>query len=533
VQTIAKSTVGSVLLLTAISLGTLFFRLGSLPLSGSDEPRYARIAEEMHDRGAWVTPTLEDTPWLEKPPLYYWITIPFYSLFESNETAARFGPALSALITALAIFWLGTNLRNRSSGLLAASILLTSLGFIGYGRSASTDMPFTCCLTLGLAILAAAVKKDPGTVKVLAAYIFLGLAVLGKGPVAIILAIGIGLMFWYLTERGNIPSRWRIAPGVLILLLVSAPWFWLVFKQNGYTFITTFFINHNIARYISGIHHHSQPFYYYIPVLLALLFPWSGWLPFLFTRSPLEEIRRWRDWDPSMLFLGCWFLFPLLFFSLSDSKLAGYILPSLPPLALFLGLRITQWMERPLRSSNMRISMVLSLIFSLTMAIAAPVYFHKLYGGNWKTGLILSPFLLIPSLFAVVFEFRGHCGKAIKMTILHSLLIVFAAVQFAFPVLGDYLSTRRLAFLSLEVRHAGEPIVTYGYKDHSLDYYTGYQVLGKEENGLSLLQLSRENGHILVVTKESKIREFSWLKECSIEVLGEQGYFRLLRLSKK
>ena len=144
----------SLIILIAISLGSLFFRIGSLPLSGADEPRYARIAQEMHERGTWVTPLLEGKPWLEKPPLYYWITSPLYSLFHSNETSARIGPAICGLITALTIFWLGSMLWTRQAGLIGALILLTSLGFAGFGRGASTDMPFACCLTLGWWLLA-------------------------------------------------------------------------------------------------------------------------------------------------------------------------------------------------------------------------------------------------------------------------------------------------------------------------------------------------------------------------------------------
>ena len=532
-QTIAKSTLGSVILLIILSLGMLFFRLGSLPLSGSDEPRYARIAEEMHTSGDWVTPTLEGKSWLEKPPLYYWLTIPFYSLFQTSETAARFGPALSALLATLAVFLLGTALKNRSAGLLSALILLTSLGFIGYGRSASTDMPFTCCLTLGLAILASAVKKDPGVLKALSAYVFLGLAVLGKGPVALILALGIGLIFWYLNEGGSVLTRWRIASGIPVLLLVSVPWFWLVFRQNGYSFVTTFFVNHNIARYVTEIHHHSQPVYYYIPVLAALFFPWSGWLPFLFTKTPLQLIRCWRNWDPVTLFLVCWFIFPLFFFSLSDSKLAGYILPSLPPLSLILGLRICEWMVNPVRTSTLRTSMILHLVFSITMAVAAPICFNVFYGGNWKTGLMLSPVLFLPACLAAVFGFRGQIRKSILITVLHGMLIVIAVTQFAFPVLGDYLSTRKLARISLEVRTAEEPIITFGYTDHTLDYYTGYQVEENVENTVSLLAYSEKHRHFLIVTKERKIREFSFLKHFSFETLGEQGDFRLIRMSRQ
>jgi 4-amino-4-deoxy-L-arabinose transferase-like glycosyltransferase len=486
----------------------------------------------MYQRGAWVTPTLEHQPWLEKPPLYYWITIPFYSLFSINETSARLGPALSALITAMAVFVLGAILRNRLAGFLAASILLTGLGFIIFGRGASTDMPFTCAFTLGMAILAAAVKKDPGIGKILAAYVFLGLAVLGKGPVALILAAGIGLLFWYFNERGQVLRRWRIIPGFLILILVCAPWFWLVFKQNGYAFITTFFINHNIARFITGIHHHSQPFYYYLPVLLALFFPWSGWLPFLMPESPLQKIRGWREWDPVTLFLACWFLFPLLFFSLSDSKLPGYILPSIPPLALLLGMRLARLRQHPVRPVIQRVGMILILVFAFIAAVAALYYFQTAYGGNWKIGILLSVVLFPPALVIAIFGFRGRYARAYITTILQGILVMVAAAQFAIPVLGSYHSTRDIARSALEVRDGDEPIITYGFTHHSLNYYTGYQVDGKVDNSFMLPYILPEYKHYLVITKEEKIQDIRNLQGISIEILGKQGPFRLLRLSR-
>jgi 4-amino-4-deoxy-L-arabinose transferase-like glycosyltransferase len=502
--------------------------------------------------GNWVTPRLEGKPWLEKPPLYYWLTIPAYSVFNINETAARLGPALCALITALAIFWLGSTLWSRQAGFIAAAILLTSLGFIGFGRSASTDMPFTCCLTLALAMLLAkpgiatgvagtpAVPATPG--RTLFAYIFLGFAVLAKGPVAIILAAGILLSVWYLDERGGLFRKWHLIPGVLIAAAVSIPWFWLVFKQNGFAFISTFFINHNLARYITGIHHHSQPFFYYIPVLLALLFPWSGWLPLLISKSPLQALRRWREWDIRMVFLSCWFLFPVLFFSLSDSKLAGYILPSLPPLALIMGIYISRAIpaigvgvgigvgfSSPI--SRLRIAAALDLLFSAGMAIASPLFFQKEYGGAWKTGLLLSAAILIPAVFSFVFKLKGKCLQAFEATLLQGLVLVVVLAQFAFPVLGTYYSTRDIAHRALELRQSGEPIITYRFFHHSLHYYTDYQVAGKLDDAASLIEFARDYPGTLVVTNAAGMKEILSLREISAASLAEQGNFRLMRFS--
>jgi 4-amino-4-deoxy-L-arabinose transferase-like glycosyltransferase len=532
VQRIAKSPIGSIVLLLAVAAGTLFFRLGALPLSGNDEPRYARIAEEMYETGSWITPTLQHRPWLEKPPLYYWATIPFESFIHSRETAARLAPAFFALIAALAVFWLGCRLYSRLSGLIGASVLLTSLGHIVGGRTAATDMPFTCCLTLCLVILASAVEKDPGPAKILAAYAFLGLAALGKGPVAIVLATGIGMLYWYFDESGRILRRWRPLRGALVFLLVSVPWFWLAFRENGFAFIATFFVNHNLARYVTEIHHHAEPFWFYLPVILLLLFPWSGWLPLLLHKSSLPAIRRWKDWDHRFLFLVSWCLFPLIFFSLSGSKLAGYILPSLPPLALLLGIRMARWVESDIGPLLPRVSAIASLLISAAMAVAAPIYFLK-YGGSAGIGLMLSAVFLVPSILAACFAFRDQGGKVVATVLIQGILLIGTTVQFAVPLLGDYMSARSLAEEALNERLPGEAIITFGITDHSLDYYTGYQVLGKVDDTASILSLLREHGSILAVTEEQKIGLIEVDGSFSTKLLGQQGELRLLRMTIK
>ena len=529
-----RRALSSVILLVAISCGSLFFRLGSLPLSGADEPRYARIAQEMHDQGNWVTPSLQGKPWLEKPPLYYWLTIPFYSL-AIDETTSRLGPALCALITGLAVFWIGP---SRTAGFIAAAILLTSLGFIGFGRSASTDMPFTCFFTLSMTMLASWDHRrpaGPGSAGVspaagwmiLLAWIFLGIAVVAKGPVALALAAGILLFVWFLDDRGVVLRSWHVVPGVILTAVVSIPWFWLAFRENGFSFIATFFINHNLARYITDIHHHSQPFYYYLPVLVALLFPWSGWLVSLADKSIWKDFRNWREWNPLAVFLACWFLFPIIFFSLSDSKLAGYILPSLPPLALILGILISRAIEQ---KSRLRAVAMTQLILSAAMAVAAPITFQKEYGGNWKVGLILSAAIALPAVFSFIFGLRGRWAHAFGATVLQGVLIVVVLAQFAFPVLGAYHSTKEMAYRTLQLRHSGEPIVTYRFFHHSLHYYTDYQVAGKLDDAGSLLEFARTNPEFLVVTNVKGMKEISAIKQLSVALLAEQGNFRLLRI---
>ncbi len=531
-KTIARHAFGSLFLLIAISVGALFFRLGSLPLMGPDEPRYARVAEEMHAQGRWTTPMLQGKPWLEKPPLYYWMTIPFLSFLNESEWAARMAPALCALLTALAAFWLGSILWTRLAGLFAASILLTSMGFIGFGRSASTDMPFTCCFTLAMALLAAVLKKNIGAAKVACAYAFLGLALLGKGPVAIILAVGIGTCFWFLDESGVALRKWRILIGIIVAAAISLPWFWLVFQQNGYSFISTFFLNHNVARYVTGIHHHSQPFYFFLPVLVGLLFPWSGWLILLF-QSPIKAIRRRREWDPGMVFLYCWAIFPIIFFSFSDSKLAGYILPSLPPIALIMGIRLSNLIDENWgKSRQMRIGMYLSMGLSLAFALAAPIYCRKEYG-NFKLGLLIGTVILAAALFGFALNRWRSKNRLVEAFILQGLLAIIATVQFASPVLSAYHSTREIALKALEIQRTGEPIVTYGFFHHSLNYYTRYKIAGDLYDPGAMSRFAQNHSSSLVVTTIDGPKTLLGIPGFSFNLLGEQGNLRLFRISQK
>src|SRR3989442_6289779 len=201
----------SLLALVALAAVTLCFRLGSLPFVGADEPRYARVAEELHEAGRWVTPLLEGRPWLEKPPFCYWITSPFVAVLGPGETAARLGPVLSGLAALLATLWLGRRLFGPEAGFYAALILATSVGFVAFGRSASTDMPLAACLTVALSLLgAAAVEPTFPRLGVTLACVFLGLAGLAKGPVALVVAAGAAALFWWLDEREGTLARWRL-----------------------------------------------------------------------------------------------------------------------------------------------------------------------------------------------------------------------------------------------------------------------------------------------------------------------------------
>jgi 4-amino-4-deoxy-L-arabinose transferase-like glycosyltransferase len=261
------------------------------------------------------------------------------------------------------------------------------------------------------------------------------------------------------------------------------------------------------------------------------MFPWSGWLVLLAGGSLRKSLRRWREWNPGTVFLACWSLVPIIFFSLSDSKLAGYILPSLPPLALLLGIRVSRILEEMKEPSRWRAAMWTHLVLSGAMSIAAVYFFQKEYGGRWGIGLVLGLVIFSPAVFA--FASGTHCKRAFKATAVQGVAVLIAVAQFAFPVLGAYHSTREIAHEALKLRSVGEPIVTYGFSHHSLHYYTGYQVAGKADDLESLRRFVRISPTALIVTKAAGLKEISTDKAFSIAPLYIQANFHLLRLSKK
>src|SRR5688572_29210901 len=265
-------------ILLALVAALLLFRLGGVPLLGPDEPRYARVAVEMSRSGDLVTPTLQGEPWLEKPALYYWMAAAAFRAFGETETAARLPSLAATLVLTGATALVGARLYGGAAGLHAGFVLGTCLLTFIYGRAASMDMLLAANVTASVGLLALAALGMAGHLAIPAAFVFAALATLAKGPLGALLpalaALGYVLAArdWRFLRRLASPIGWAL------FLLVAAPWYVLVIRSVGRAFVDTFFLDHNLQRFTSSIHRHPGPFLYYVPVLLAGLFPWSGLL---------------------------------------------------------------------------------------------------------------------------------------------------------------------------------------------------------------------------------------------------------------
>ena len=341
--------VGWALLIVATLYVCYFSHLGAIGFVGPDEPRYAWIARDMAETGDWITPRLYGKPWFEKPPLYYWGAAISFKLFGVSETAARLPSAISALLATLALAWLAWRLYGGETARWMLLLIPTSVGMIGFSHAAATDMPFSGMLTIAMVCAAVVLRLAPSEANgtnppstnlstpwaaLFLFGFFLGLAVLAKGPAGIILCGG-AVFFWALfTKRWPDAFRLLHPAAIAAFCLTALPWYILCARRNP-DFFRVFIIEHNFKRYLTPEFQHIQPFWYFALVLLAEFFPWTA--IFLWTLIVgLYQLWKTRTISPSTNFFLSWAAFCVVFFSISQSKLPGYILPAIPAIGLIL-----------------------------------------------------------------------------------------------------------------------------------------------------------------------------------------------------
>src|SRR6202166_4137891 len=390
-----------------------FSHLGAFGFIGPDEPRYAWIARDMAESGDWVTPRLYGKPWFEKPVFYYWSAALCFKLFGVNEASARLPSAVCALLATLGLAWLALRLGGGQMARWVLLLLPSTGGMIGFSHAASTDMPFSAMLSIAMVCAAVALEVVPseklfpeetreGQTVVRRAkkvvYLslalfgfFLAIAVLAKGPAALVLAGG-AILLWAATTK-----RWREALrlfhplAIVTFFLTCLPWYVLCARRNP-EFFRIFIIEHNFKRYLTPEFQHIQPFWYYVPITIIALLPWLFWLAwFAFRELSKSESSTQRS---QIFFLAAWGVFPILFFSLSKSKLPGYILPAVLPLGFLISVAVM----RALKSRHVFGRSVLGLIAVLLFVSPSWIFLSNAH----VRGPLVSLYILVAAVGGLI-----------------------------------------------------------------------------------------------------------------------------------
>ena len=322
-----RSAKAAFFIVLAVGLFLFFFRLGDRSFRNPDEGRYAEIAKEMVQSGNWAEPRLYGIDYLRKPILFYWLVAASFKVFGFSEAAARLVPALFGILGALATFFFVRRVFDLKTAFYSALILSTNVLYLGIARTLLIDMVFSFFLISGMYLFYLAVNGEKNkTRNYLLFYVSLSLAFLTKGPAAIAIMGLAGAPYLLLTRKmKSVLREMRLIPGLLIFTGIVLPWFVQISLRQP-DFLNFFFLHEHVQRFVSQNFEHQEGWFYYL-VLTPLVF-----IPWVF----FPRIKRSVDKKSVEFFLLIAAAAVVLFYSVSRSKLATYILPALPFISIWI-----------------------------------------------------------------------------------------------------------------------------------------------------------------------------------------------------
>jgi 4-amino-4-deoxy-L-arabinose transferase-like glycosyltransferase len=449
-------------LIAVIAATTMFTALGRPHLWDRDEPRNARCAVEMQDRGDWIVPTFNGELRAHKPALLYWLMMSAYEVFGPTEFAARFWSAVLGVGTTLVTYRLGEVLFSRRTAFWSGLAMATNLNFLVAARAATPDstLIFLATLAIYFGVTALVGRAADGQLersgqvaihtpwRLAASYACMGLAVLAKGPVGVVLPLGtIGLTLLSATARTESarPLQRVVAPFrpghvlrctlalrplwlVGIVLAVAAPWYIAVHIRTDGAWTDEFFMQHNLGRAMSPMENHEGPVYYYLIALLVGFFPWS-----VLAAPTLIEVGRGLRSNAAHRFgfilLACWTAWCVGLFSLIGTKLPSYILPAYPAVALATGVFLDRWLGHIQAAADwwMRVVFAVLVAVGLGLSVGLSVAAYYLLPGEEVLGIVgLVP--LVAGVAGFIFvrrERRAAAGAVLGVAAGVLMLAVF------------------------------------------------------------------------------------------------------------
>ena len=553
------------------------YGLGVVPLVGPDEPRYAEVAREMLARHDFITPTLGGLPWFEKPPLLYWLMTASYRVFGVNEFAARLGPALCGLLTAVFVYWIGTGVQHcgeilavkeggtrevdgenrRAVAHWSTLALLSSIGIIAFSRAASFDIVVTMTLTGALACFLvwdirsarigsaripasgspASMPAVSGQAKrfelvlLFGFYFFIGLSLLAKGLIGIVIPFGvIAVYFLWRREWPHRSFAQSLLWGIPIAIATAAVWYGPMIARHGQKFFDQFIVQHHFARFLTNKYHHPQPFYFYLPTLAWLALPWTIVLTAAFISSRSWNWRGDAPVDRLRVFALAWIVVPVVFFSLSGSKLAAYVLPTVPAAALLVGERITCLLRAERGGRIIR----LTGIALLGLAAVGIWYSISRLGMRPWCAVAIAIAAVIVGVTALSFPWMRK-----PLFLLFSLTTLAAsavALHCAAPVVARRESVRDLLTMAAARGYGAAPVIQLHTVERTAEFYAsgrlGYRPDGEPkmlEGANEVADAAHRNGGLVLcfvpTEYESQVTAYG---QAQAEVIGNNGRVSLV-----
>ena len=470
-----------------VAVFIMFFQLGSYPLTDPDEPVYAQTAREMLAAGDLLSPRIYGDFWYDKPPMYYWLVAAASKVFGMGEFAARFPSALLAVAGSIYLYFSVSRLISIRAGIFSALILTTSLEYFYLGKAAVTDMTLSFCLMIALLSF---IEK-----RYMLFYAFTALAVVTKGPIGLFFAGAIAFLYFLVMNKWRDLRQMSIIQGTLLFSVIAAPWYLFMSYFHGAAFVETFLGFHNVTRFTTP-EHAGAHWYYYFPVLLIGLFPWT---PILF-QSLWAALTTNRKDRPLLMFFLIWAAVVFMFFSISATKLVSYILPMYPALAVIFGWYLDQSMEYG--REKPRIFWIVGLliqgailIFGMFKVLDAMPYL--------EAGVLgFAVVILLMTVLTVIFIWRRNIYMAFSVQVVSLMMFAVVATSLVMPALVPTLSSDKIAVefrkhydgsSTLHVQKFLQPGMAFYAETFGPEFKTG--------DNLSAVLARGERGYVVVQRK--------------------------------
>jgi 4-amino-4-deoxy-L-arabinose transferase-like glycosyltransferase len=506
-----------------------------------DEGRYAEIPREMVVSGDWTTPRLNDLKYFEKPPLQYWATATAYTVFGQHQWTSRLWTALTGFAGILLLWYAGLRLFGREAAGYAAILLGSSMLYVLMAHIDTLDMGVTFFITLGIVGLLLGqteTEKNKQRNWMLVAWAGLALAVLSKGLMGLVLP-GAALFIYMVVQRDfSVLKRMHWLSGLAVFLLITAPWFYLVMKANP-EFFQKFFIYEHYTRFTTKDLGRYQPWYYFVPVLLAGMLPWTVLMfdtLFKTWRSSRVSagVFQGSSFNASR-FLLVWAVFIYLFFTVSGSKLPSYLLPMFPALALLMGIQLAAM-------TNIRLFWIISPMLPLTiLAVGFAPFTARLADtplqqqgysayAYWLTAAAMV--WLIGVVAALVLLRRPHAYKSTKLpAVLVLALSTLLAAQLGASGYNTIAKERSAYYIAEAIRpyvKTDEPFYSVDTYEQTLPFYL--------KRTFTLVQYQDEMSFGIIQEPERWIPDYSsfakvWQAQAAaLAIMPVETYKRLMQL---
>ena len=577
------------LLVLACGIALFIWRLGSTGLVDETPPLFAASARAMAETGDWLTPRVNGLPRYDKPPLVYWLMglgylLPGQSLWNPlGSWAASLPSALSSVVVMLALAatllrWpqpspagaqgdLGGATRSALTAFSAALAFALSPLVLIWSRVAVSDSLFTATLALRL-LLFWRRYADPECQSWWPAWLLLGLAVLTKGPVALVLVgLTLALFAWWQGEPKLLMRLWRPLPGLVITAAVALPWYGAELLVEGEPFWQSFFGYHNLQRFTSVVNHHLQPWWFFGPMLVVASLPFTP----LLMHGLAQALARGRR-QPARASLGpfaaCWLLVVFGFFTLAATKLPSYWLPATPAAGVLIALAaqdLVAWRDPARPGACLWRGRLVGLT---TLALTAVLCGGLLFSAHWipliqdpemptlpaemlASGLVVRAGLCFGLALAVALALAWSRWRPAWLAAMQLPLVLFGVAALE-PLIGlgdrvRQLPVRQIAAEVVRLRRPGEPLAMVGTLKPSLHYYTRQVVIFEGLRGYGLVNLAdrlqREwrlgqrpsaaiAGNTVLVVMDRDTSRLAYWQPVAHTVLAHYGLYQLWRVDR-